>query len=60
MIPSLSVDPQEMAKITAAHLYEERQLCTLFYLRNPNVRLIYVTSMPVDRAIVNYYLRLIE
>lgn len=60
IIPSLSVDRGELEKITAVGCYEERQLCTLFYLKNPKARLVYVTSMPVDKAIVDYYLNLLE
>mmetsp|Transcript_21585 Transcript_21585/g.21330 ORF Transcript_21585/g.21330 Transcript_21585/m.21330 type:complete len:237 (-) Transcript_21585:843-1553(-) len=60
VIPSLSLDKGELEKITAVGCYEERQLCTLFYLKNPRCRLVYVTSMPVDKAIVDYYLALLE
>ncbi|CAG9320220.1 unnamed protein product [Blepharisma stoltei] len=60
VIPSLSIDQGELQKITAVGCYEERQLCTLFYLKNPRCRLVYVTSMPVDKAIVDYYLNLLE
>jgi hypothetical protein len=32
----------------------------LFSLSNPKVRLAYVTSMPVSKDIVNYYLEILE
>jgi hypothetical protein len=38
MVPSLSVDPAELALITGAHHYEERQLFSLIRLRDPGVR----------------------
>lgn len=59
-IPSQSLDSKELLKISAVHLYEERQLCMLFKLTEPNIRLVYVTSVPVDPAVVEYYLELIE
>jgi hypothetical protein len=36
--------------------YEERLLCSLLELRDPALRLTYVTSSPVAPAIVDYYL----
>jgi hypothetical protein len=60
IIPSLSLDSSELAKITAVNFYEERQLCTLFYLANRSLRLVYVTSQSIDKAILSYYFGLIE
>lgn len=60
IIPSLSLDSSELSKITAVNYYEERQLCTLFYLTNPKLRLVYVTSQPIDKSILDYYLNLIQ
>jgi hypothetical protein len=56
----MSLDAKEMTKVTAIYFYEERQLCMLFKLADPKVRLVYVTSMPVDARIVDYYLELLE
>ena len=39
--------------------YEERLLCLLLMLRDPDLRVVYVTSSPVRRAIVEYYLSLL-
>ncbi len=39
--------------------YEERLLCLLLRLREPTVRVVYVTSMPVAQPIVEYYLGLL-
>ncbi|MDA0169674.1 hypothetical protein OJ998_11320 [Solirubrobacter taibaiensis] len=39
--------------------YEERLLCLLLKLRERNVRMVYVTSMPVAQDIVEYYLGLL-
>lgn len=39
--------------------YEERYLFLLLLLRQPRARLIYVTSQPIRREIVDYYLHLL-
>lgn len=59
IVPSLSVDPEELKKIQGATYYEERQLYSLLSLRDPDVNLIYISSMPLHPSIVNYYLALI-
>jgi biotin carboxylase len=60
VVPSISFAPAELAKIVAVRFYEERMLFLLLLLRNPGLRLVYVTSSPVDRAIVEYYLRFVD
>jgi len=60
IVPSLSVDQEELSKVTGAAFYEERLLFALIRLRNPNARLIYVTSQPVHPDIIDYYLNLLE
>ncbi len=57
MVPSISFPVAELAKITAVQSYEERMLFVLLLLRNPALRIVFVTSSPVDPAIVEYYLR---
>ena len=59
IIPSLSVDQEELSKVQGASFYEERLMFALIRLRNPNARLIYVTSQPVHPDIVDYYLQLL-
>jgi PGM1 C-terminal domain len=59
VIPSLSLDQQEMQKIPGAHHYEERHLFSLIRLRNPRTRLIYMTSEPLHPMIIDYYLQLL-
>jgi PGM1 C-terminal domain len=39
--------------------YEERLLCSLLSLRDPEVRMTYATSSPVAEGIVGYYLSLL-
>ncbi len=60
IVPSLSVNQEELAKVLGASFYEERLLFALIRLRNPNARLIYVTSQPVHPDIVDYYLQLLD
>jgi PGM1 C-terminal domain len=56
VVPSMTLD-NSLGSIEQA--YEERFLFLLFLLRQPNARLIYVTSMPVQLSIVDYYLGLL-
>lgn len=60
IVPSLSVNQEELAKVLGASFYEERLMFALIRLRNPNANLIYVTSQPVHPEIVDYYLQLLE
>ncbi len=59
VVPSLSLDRDVIANITGLPHYEERMLCMLLLLRLPRTRVVYVTSTPVDPAIVDYYLHLL-
>jgi len=40
VIPSMSLDPEELLKLTGASRYEERFLCLLLLLRLPATRLL--------------------
>jgi PGM1 C-terminal domain len=57
VIPSLSLDRQELLKVEGSHHYEERLLFSLIRLSNPQTRIIYVTSQPLPSIIVEYYLQ---
>ncbi len=59
VVPSLSVNQEELSKVQGASFYEERLLFTLIRLRNPFARLIYVTSQPIHPDVVGYYLQLL-
>ncbi|MEA5522699.1 peptide ligase PGM1-related protein [Limnoraphis robusta] len=59
VIPSVTLDQQQLQKIPGVHLYEERLLFSLIRLRNPRIRLIYVTSQPIHPRVIDYYLHLI-
>ncbi|MFI5188077.1 MAG: peptide ligase PGM1-related protein [Chitinophagales bacterium] len=59
VVPSLTLDPLMLEKLTGQIYYEERMLCMLMLLRMPNTQVIYVTSIPVDPVIIDYYLHLL-
>ena len=59
IVPSLSMDPRELAKISGVYHYEERMLVNLMLLRQPRTKLIYVTSQKLDPDVVDYYLSLL-
>ncbi|HUM47481.1 MAG TPA: peptide ligase PGM1-related protein [Chitinophagales bacterium] len=59
IIPSLSVDQEILSKVKGSVFYEERLLCLLMLLRMPRTHIIYVTSIPIDPVIVDYYLHLL-
>lgn len=56
VIPSQTLDQEILAKVTGINHYEERLLCLLMLLRMPRTHMIYVSSTPIDKAIVDYYL----
>src|ERR687894_1948021 len=57
--PSLTLDTEELAKISGVHHYEERLLCMLMLLRLPRTNLVFVTSQQISTAIIDYYLHLL-
>ncbi|MDO9280321.1 MAG: carboxylate-amine ligase, partial [Pseudomonadota bacterium] len=59
VVPSLSLDPQELAKVTGVHHYEERMLYMLMLLRRPRTRVVFVTSQQIDPIVVDYFLHLL-
>jgi hypothetical protein len=59
VVPSLTLDAEELAKISGVHHYEERLLCMLMLLRMPRTRLVFVTSQPIATAIIDYFLHLL-
>jgi hypothetical protein len=59
VIPSLTLDQSELAKLDGPAFYEERLLFLLIRLRNPQARMVYVTSQPVHPLILEYYFQLL-
>ncbi|MEO6548752.1 MAG: peptide ligase PGM1-related protein [Ferruginibacter sp.] len=60
VIPSLTLDQEVLCKIDGALYYEERLLCLLMLLRMPRAHLVYVSSMPIDPCIIDYYLHSLQ
>ncbi|MEV7005659.1 peptide ligase PGM1-related protein [Streptosporangium sp. NPDC051022] len=60
IVPSLSLPQDELRRITGALCYEERLLFLLLTLRKPGVKVVYLSSAPVDTAIVDYYLSFLD
>jgi hypothetical protein len=59
VVPSMTLDSTELAKIEAASFYEERLLFLLIRLRNPQAHMVYVTSQPIHPVILEYYFQLL-
>lgn len=59
VVPSLSLNQEELQKVEGVNYYEERLLFSLIRLRNPRTRIIYLTSQPLHPSIVDYYLELL-
>ncbi len=59
VVPSVSITRTVPASGSLAEAYEERFLFLLLLLRQPHLRMIYVTSTPIDPRIIEYYLALL-
>jgi hypothetical protein len=59
VVPSLTLDQRELEKLEGASYYEERLLFLLIRLRNPQARMVYVTSRPLHPLILEYYFELL-
>jgi hypothetical protein len=58
VVPSVAVDAT-VASAGMVQAYEERFLFLLLLLRQPMLRMTYVTSMPIRPSIIEYYLALL-
>lgn len=56
IVPSLTLDIEMLKTVKGVIYYEERLLCLLMLLRMPRTQVIYVTSVPIDSSIIDYYL----
>jgi len=58
VVPSRTIDDwHEPPAVNPA--FEERQLCSLLELRDPNLWMTYVTSSPIAPSIIDYYLSML-
>src|SRR4051812_19777506 len=60
VVPSISIERATASTGTVTQAMEERALFLLLLLRQPRLRMIYVTSQPISEAIVEYYLGLLS
>eukprot|EP01080_Neovahlkampfia_damariscottae_P004611 gene4611-7993_t len=58
ILPSLTLDQKELSKVHAVSIYEQRQLYNLLMLQHPKIRVCFLSSMPIDDSIVEYYWKL--
>jgi hypothetical protein len=59
VLPSVTLDRTVQVSGSLEQAFEERFLFLLLLLRQPRLRMIYVTSMPIKPTIVEYYLALL-
>ena len=59
VIPSVTIDRVSERSGAMTQAYEERYLVLLLLLRQPRLRVVYVTSLPIAPAVVEYYLALL-
>lgn len=60
VLPSISFSQAELHKITGVQLYEQRMLFLLLLLADPSLRIVFVTSVAVDQAVVDYHLGFLD
>lgn len=59
VVPSVAVDPRAVSSVGIVQAFEERLLFLLLLLRQPRLRMVYVTSTRIEPRIVEYYLALL-
>jgi hypothetical protein len=59
VVPSLTFDEDVLQGFPGGTYFEECLLFLMIRLRNPQARLVYVTSLPIHPLVVEYYLQLL-
>lgn len=59
VVPSLTLAIDDLRKVAGIVHYEERLLCFLLLLADPTIRVVYTSSIGIDPAIIDYYLRFV-
>jgi hypothetical protein len=59
VLPSTSTDQARGRSGSLAQAFEERLLFLLLLLRQPDLRMVYVSSLPIAPAVIEYYLALL-
>lgn len=57
VLPSMSLDTRELARLGGSIHYEERLLSFLTLLSLPRTRIVYLSSSPIPEEIISYYLQ---
>jgi len=57
VVPSVTLDGDELSRHAGALFFEETLLFFLIRLRNPRARIVYLTSQPIPPAVMEYYLQ---
>ena len=60
VLPSLTFPVEELRKIIGIGRYEERLLCLLLLLAEPGLEMVYVSSLDIDPAVIDYYLSFVD
>jgi hypothetical protein len=56
IVPSVTLDDGDPVPLGARRFYEETLLFLLMRLRNPQARVVYLTSQPIPSFVMDYYL----
>lgn len=59
VVPSLSLDGFHLDAVKGVVHYEERMLFTLGLLRHPEAHMVFVSSMPIHPAVIDYHMALV-
>jgi hypothetical protein len=59
VVPSVSLARSTASSSALVRAMEERALFLLLLLRQPHLRMVYVTSLPIPEEVVDYYLALL-
>lgn len=60
VLSSITFPAVELRKIPGILRYEERMLCLLWLLERADLHITYVTSLPIDEAVIEYYLSFLD
>jgi hypothetical protein len=60
VLPSISFPSVELRKIIGIEHYEERLLFLLLLLREPGLRIVFVSSVAVPQVVIDYYLGFLD
>lgn len=59
VLPGTTLDEEMLGVLEGELHYEERMLSMIMLLRMPRTHVVYITSVPLDPVIVDYYLHLL-